>query len=250
MELPTRAHTLHPGLVGASRESSTPKLSTFAVQNLQDLAANMPCTELVIMLQVPYFILKMFERFFTWASVATSRTRARYPGNDCSVGQLLTPVGLWTSIAVIFLLFGLTWVLVVIYFLLKALQLGAKNVWPQLIGVLFAFSGMLMEMLVVYRVIDYLPINVSGYGSAIWISLQLTAQRFAGASNNRSICRPLQDKVQKQTETLRGMNCYPAENVLRWVLPSTVVADIVAGSLLMSVTSGISVRSQRRANTV
>jgi class 3 adenylate cyclase len=81
-------------------------------------------------------------------------------------------------------------------------------------------------------VIDYLPLNISGYGSAIWISLQLqlSAQRFADAlEKSEYLSRHLQDEVQKQTEQLRELNRYIAENVLRRFLPPTVVADIVAG---------------------
>lgn len=146
--------------------------------------------------------------------------------------QLLTPVWLWTKAGAVFILFGVICVLMVIAFLVRAIARGNRAAWPHLSGVLLAFSGMLMEMLVVYRVIDYLPLNISGYGSALWISiqLQLAAQRFAEAlEKSEYLSQHLSDEVEKQTARLVDLNRYIAENVLRRFLPPTVVADIVAG---------------------
>ncbi|HET9238615.1 MAG TPA: adenylate/guanylate cyclase domain-containing protein [Oligoflexus sp.] len=337
--LPQRSLTLNLGQVGASANSSTPKLSTFAVQNLQELSSVMPCSELVIMLQVSSFhhswagmwlpprlgLRAEFQDFiqqqdrsyafilgillfvsFYAGSFALRRRQERsalyvslgamllglriaclfraaqsaegsspwvwqienlfiygagylvpylslkslkyfLPGTHLSqkaerlldglavtiiMIQLLTPVRFWTEYAGAFLLFGVACVLIVFHYLIQALRRHTPKVWPHVLGVIFAFSGMVLEMLVVYRVIDYLPLNISGYGSAIWISLQLqlSAQRFADAlEKSEYLSRHLQDEVQKQTEKLRELNRYIAENVLRRFLPPTVVADIVAG---------------------
>ncbi len=337
--VPSRSLTLHLGQVGASPVSSTPKLSTFAVQNLQPLAAIPVCTELVIMLQVSSFhhswagmwlpprlgpskeftdflaqqewsyafILGIllfvsfyagsfawrrrqersafyvalgalllglriaclfhaaeasegsapwlwhFENFLIYSAsylvpfLSLKSLKYFLPGTHLSRGgeraldglalmiilfQLLTPVRFWTEYAGVFLLFGVGSVLLVLVYLIQAMRQRTPNVWPHFLGVLFAFSGMLMEMLVVYRVIDYLPLNISGYGSAIWISLQLqlSAQRFADAlERSEYLSSHLQDEVQKQTEQLRELNRYIAENVLKRFLPPSVVADIVAG---------------------
>jgi class 3 adenylate cyclase len=337
--MPGRSLSMNLGQVGASATSSTPKLSTFAVQNLQELSRIQPCTELVIMLQVSSFHhswagmwlpprlglrddfqdftqqqdrsyafilgILLFVSFYA-GSFAIRRRQERsalyvtlgalllglriaclfraaqsdagsspwlwqcenlfiygagflvpylslkslkyfLPGTHLplkgerlldglaliiTLVQLLTPVRFWTEYAGIFLLFGVACVLIVFHYLIQALRRRTPNVWPHFLGVIFAFSGMLLEMLVVYRVIDYLPLNISGYGSAIWISLQLqlSAQRFADAlEKSEYLSRHLQDEVQKQTEQLRELNRYIAENVLRRFLPPTVVADIIAG---------------------
>lgn len=182
---------------------------------------------------VPYLSLKSLKDFLPHAYLSARTERILgIVVLAALMMQLLTPVRLWTNIAGFFLLIGVSLVLLIIHFLVKALRSGTRHVWPHLLGVLFAFSGMVMEILVVYRVIDYLPLNISGYGSAIWISLQLqlTAQRFADAlENSEYLSSHLQDEVQKQTEQLREMNRYIAENVLRRFLPPVVVADIVAG---------------------
>jgi hypothetical protein len=289
--VPSRSLTLNLGQVGASVTSSAPKLSTFAIQNLQELSAVAPCTELVIMLQISSFhhqwagmrlpprlgpradfqdffvqqersyafilgmllFVSLYAGSFAWRRrqdrsalfvalgalilglrmaclfraaethegsepwlwhlenllissagyllpyLSLKNLKEFLPGTHLSrraervldaltlsmiLCQLLTPVRFWTNYSDIFLLFGVGAVLLVLMYWIQALRRGTPNVWPHLLVVLFAWSGILLEMLVVYRVIDYLPLNISWYGSAIWISLQLQlcAQRFADAS--------------------------------------------------------------------
>jgi hypothetical protein len=307
--VPSRTLTLSLGQVGASPTSSTPKISTLALQNLRELAVG-SCTELIIMLQVSSFhhhevgmwlpprlglstefqeFMELQERsslfilsillfvFLYAATVALRRPQeknARYlalaalllglriacsfranrseegadpwmwqlenllvfstpylvpyfswkslkhflPASHPSclserildglvlsilLVQLLTPVSIWTAYAGFFLLLGMASMLLACHELAQALRRRALTAWFQAVGLLFAFSAMLHETLVLYRVMEDASLNIFGYGTAIWITVQLPfmAQRLTGSLEKlKSLAAARQDQVPEPAE--------------------------------------------------
>jgi hypothetical protein len=294
--IPSRALTLSLGQVGASLTSSTPKFFTSALQDLRELAATGPCTELIIMLQVSSFhrheaglwlpprlgrsstfqnfmrqqersslfiltillLVSLYAALSAWRATREKGARfiglgaflltlrvaclwrasageagsenwmwqlenawivsaaylvpylflkslmcarldpqASRPGERFLDGlvlsllliQLLIPVRLWTAYTGVFHVLGLGCVLLAILALAQAAHCGTPNVKLPLVGSLFVFSSVLLELLALYRLVEHVPWTIPGYGMAIGIMLQLQmmTQRSADSLENSTV---------------------------------------------------------------